>query len=113
MDELGHIGGDTVPRLREADGAKTYSRLMWRLQSSPYRRGPSSHFRVKAESKKALENNASKNLLLNWKPSDLDTIKPDDVKGIRIEALWRENKRVLKWFKAAGFHDNTLFLHEA
>ena len=65
---------------------------------------------TKAELNKAFENNASKNLILNWKPSDLDTIGPDVLKGKKSRALWLGNDRVLKWYKAAGFADNTSFL---
>ncbi len=68
---------------------------------------------TKAELNKAFENNASKNLLLNWKPSNLDTIGPDALKGKKSKALWLGNDRVLKWYKAAGFADNTSFLQGA
>ena len=68
---------------------------------------------TKAELTKAFENNASKNLLLNWEPSDLGPIGPDALKGIKTKALWLGNDRVLKWYKAAGFADNTSFLQGA
>lgn len=68
---------------------------------------------TKAELNKAFENNASKNLSLNWKPSDLDMIGPDALKGKKTKALWLGNDRVLKWYKAAGFADNTSFLQGA